>query len=648
MSGTRRWGTVALVAAFGALTPAVASAENVAITSFDGTKIDADWQPATGLKPGQRAPTILLTHGFGATRETADGDTTSGDLGQVGAGVFRKHGFNTVTFDSRGFGRSGGEVQLDAPQFEGRDASAIVDWVANRPQAQLDGAGDPRVGMHGASYGGGVQWAAASRDRRIDALAPAISWTSLVQALGREGRLKLGWGLPLIGLGLPTATALGALSPHGLELGGFPLELTTLAAGAAVSGRADQGLNDFFAARSTGDAIANVKAPSLILQGTADTLFTPSQAVDMRRLLRKAGTPTKMLWFCGGHGLCQTGNALGEKIEPRVLAWMDRWLRDDAGADIGPGFEWVADDGVVRSANDFPLKDAGTITGRGAGTLPLTPISTLNGILVAARPAATGVDLPIPAQTAEREVVGEPVLRFRYRGNAVLTNAHVYAQIVDEERRVVVGNQATPIPVALDGQEHTVERSLEAVAMHLTPKSRYRLQITDGTNVYGLTTNVGSVDIADATVTLPVGDPAGTPADPVLAGSATRPGTGPGPGAGGGTAKPGARPSAGLGPATRRLRLAAVRRSGVLLRGTRPNARRVRVRITVSKATAKRLRLRSRVVATKSVARGKRSWTTRVRLRPATVKALRRRSATTLSVRVSAGKVRPARVIVRR
>jgi hypothetical protein len=94
--------------------------------------------------------------------------------------------------------------------------------------------------------------------------------------------------------------------------------------------------------------------------------------------------------------------------------------------------------------------------------------------------------------------------------------------------------------------------------------------------------------------------------------------------------------------------LTSVRRSGIRLRGTRPDARRVRVRLTVSKATAKRLRLRSRLVATKSVARGKRSWTTRVRLRPAAVTALRRRSATTLSVRVSAGKVRPTRVVVRR
>jgi hypothetical protein len=41
-------------------------------------------------------------------------------------------------------------------QFEGRDVSALVDYVAAQPEAQLDAAGDPRAGMSGSSYGGGI------------------------------------------------------------------------------------------------------------------------------------------------------------------------------------------------------------------------------------------------------------------------------------------------------------------------------------------------------------------------------------------------------------------------------------------------------------------------------------------------------------
>jgi ABC-2 type transport system ATP-binding protein len=621
-----------------AAVPAAASAQQVTITSFDGTRIDADFEPAVGLAPGAKGPTIVMTHGFGATRETTEIEAMAEPRGQIPAGAFRARGYNTITYDSRGFGRSGGEIDLDSPEREGRDASAVIDYVATRPEAQLDAPGDPRVGMHGASYGGGVQWAAASRDHRIDALAPSISWTSLVQALGRDGRLKLGWGLPLVGLGEVSGLALGVFAPQGLELGAFPVELLTLATKAAVTGRADEALTGYLRARSTGDAIAKVTAPSLIVQGTADTLFGLSQSLDMRRLLRQAGTPTKVLWFCGGHGVCLTGTGGSSVVQPRVLDWMDRWLKNDRSVDVGPGFEWVADDGKLRSAPDLPLKQAGTITASGSGTLPITPLSSTTGLLVAATRASVAVEVPVPAQTTTKDVVGEPVLRLRYRGTSTTADTHLYAQIVDETRGVVVGNQVTPIPVTLDGQEHTVERPLEAVAMRVTPGSRYRLQVTDGSNVYGLTTGAGAAQLSDVRLTLPVGDAAGTPADPTYARATTAAG-GSGPGATTGTPR--------TRTVTKRVKVATLRRSGVLLRGTTAKARRTRVSLVVSRAAAKRLGLRSRTIASGTTAK-RRSWTLRLRPSARVAAALRRRASTTATAKVSSGTVRPNRVVIRR
>ena len=34
------------------------------------------------------------------------------------------------------------------------------------------------------------------------------------------------------------------------------------------------------------------------------------------------------------------------------------------------------------------------------------------------------------------------------------------------ERNIVVGNQVTPVPIALDGAKHTIELPLEAIAAH--------------------------------------------------------------------------------------------------------------------------------------------------------------------------------------
>ena len=374
----------------------------------------------------------------------------------------------------------------------------------------MDGQGDPRIGMHGASYGGGIEWAASTRDHRIDAIAPAISWNSLTDALARDARVKIGWGAGLVGLGETSGLAVGALAPQGPETGAFPTALVNFTTQGLATGIASPQFLEYLRSHSTNDLIRNVRAPALILQGTADTLFGLDQAARMRELLRPAGVPVKTMFFCGGHGVCLTGNGLEKRQEPAILAWMDRWVKGDASVDTGPGFEWTSDDGEARSAADYPLAPGGSITATGSGTLALGPGTDTSGTLVAATPSATGISIPIPAPAKEADVVGDPQLRMTYRGTAVNPPAHVFAQIVDDTRGVVVGNQAIPISVTLDGAEHTLESRLEGVAMRVTPSSRYRLQLISDTTDYGVGRAVGTVKVENAQLTLPVGDAAAT------------------------------------------------------------------------------------------------------------------------------------------
>src|SRR5215208_6864655 len=72
-------------------------------------------------------------------------------------------------------------------------------------------------------------------------------------------------------------------------------------------------------------------------------------------------------------------------------------------------------------------------------------------------------------------------------------NASVlYAQIVDGSGHVV-GNQATLIPVTLDGLPHTIERPLEAIAAEAVAGSSYRLQITPATTLCTPQRSIGAV-----------------------------------------------------------------------------------------------------------------------------------------------------------
>jgi ABC-2 type transport system ATP-binding protein len=480
------------LAALAILAPA-ASARDQVVSSFDGTAISTSFFPAAGLKPGQKAPTVLMTHGWAGTRTTDENGGSSDAVGNTGVGALRRAGFNVLTWDSRGFGTSGGVVTVDYKDNEGRDAMALIDWLAKQPEARLDKTGDPRVGMHGASYAGGIEFVTAAIDPRVDAIAPAIAWHSLLTSLYREDTVKGGWSSALYAAGVPAANAQGGgLDPH----------ITSAFTSGLSTGKLSAEDRAWFESRGPGDALLErVRVPTLMLQGTADTLFTPSESLRNAEILRKNGVPHKLVWFCGGHGTCLTGAGAAGRLEKTTVAWLRRHLAGERTVDTGPGFEWIADDAQWRSAPAFPPPAGTPVTASGSGNLVLNPADALSGTPVAAQPAVNAVNVAIPARAAQ--VVGEPRLELRYSGTGAPAATHVFAQIVDERRNVVLGNQVTPLPVTLDGGTHTVTRSLEGVAAALTTGARYRLQVIGGSQVYGPVRSAGSVQLASIRLTLP-------------------------------------------------------------------------------------------------------------------------------------------------
>jgi ABC-2 type transport system ATP-binding protein len=79
---------------------------------------------------------------------------------------------------------------------------------------------------------------------------------------------------------------------------------------------------------------------------------------------------------------------------------------------------------------------------------------------------------------------------------------------VDEARGVVVGNQATPIPVTLDGRPHSISRPLEAIAASAPAGARYTLQIIGGTQLYGPVRGVAAITFSAIKLSLPTAAPA--------------------------------------------------------------------------------------------------------------------------------------------
>ncbi len=176
---------------------------DVKVVSFDGTQIYVHFMPASGLQEGTQAPTIFYGPGLGMPGQTSiDGSVVDGvltnALGMPSILALRKAGYNVVTWDPRGEYSSGGQLQIDSPDYEARDVSAIISWVATQPEVKLDGQPSdldpPRMGMVGASYGGGIQLVTAATDHRVDAIVPTIAWNSLTSSLYKAQSFKSGWG----------------------------------------------------------------------------------------------------------------------------------------------------------------------------------------------------------------------------------------------------------------------------------------------------------------------------------------------------------------------------------------------------------------------------------------------------------------------
>jgi ABC-2 type transport system ATP-binding protein len=282
-----------------------------------------------------RIPAILLAHGFGETKDSV----------RAQAVRLARDGFAVLTWSARGFGASTGQTALDSPDYEVKDTQQLVTWLAHQPRVELDRPGDPRVGIAGASYGGGLALLAAAYDHRIDAIVPEMAWNNLATALFPDaapggpggGVFKKQWAGLLftqgaIGFGSPRAASQARPSapggyrspPASPQCGRFLPQICAVYQQAATAGRpARQAIALLL--RSSPASVANrIDAPTLLVQGENDSLFGLDQANANYAAIRAAGTPVDMVWFDGGH---DGGDQEESRLDELTAQWFGRWLK---------------------------------------------------------------------------------------------------------------------------------------------------------------------------------------------------------------------------------------------------------------------------------------------------------------------------------
>ncbi|MFH8374080.1 alpha/beta fold hydrolase [Streptomyces cyaneofuscatus] len=476
-----------------------------------GVPIDTSYFTAGGS--GKR-PAVLIGHGFGGSKNDV----------RAQAEKLAADGYAVLTWSARGFGRSGGAISLNDPDGEVKDVSGLIDWLAQRPEVELDKKGDPRVGLTGASYGGAVSLLAAGHDQRVDAIAPVITYWNLADALFPDGVFKKLWA----GIFITTG--------GGCEK--FEKRLCEMYERVAVSGKPDAAATKLLTERSPSAVADRIKVPSLLLQGQSDSLFPLGHADAMQKAISANGAPVSVDWISGGH---DGGDNETARVEGRVGSWFDRYLKEETGTDTGPAFRVTRTGGIdstdgaalkrgassdtypgLRSGGrEIPLRATGgggaptengtgtgttgsAATGTGPATKPTGSTETFRNPAGSAPPAISavpgvggglsqlsslgvGLSLDFPGQFGRFEsaplassvhVTGTPTARVTVKateGRDAVLFGKVYDVSPDGRQQVLPSQLVAPYRITPDQQGKPIELALPAVDHEFDAGHRMRL-----------------------------------------------------------------------------------------------------------------------------------------------------------------------------
>ncbi|WP_414167255.1 alpha/beta fold hydrolase [Streptoverticillium reticulum] len=472
--------------------------------SMPGARVDTSF--FTSGTTDHRRPAVLLAHGFGGSKDDMRGE----------AEQLARSGYAVLTWSARGFGHSGGRIGLNDPEHEVADVSRLIDWLAKRPEVELDAPGDPRVGIAGASYGGAVSLLAAGYDKRVDAIAPQITYWNLADSLFPDDVFKKLWAGIFFTTGSSSSlgsTRAGSAArtpasgpPVQAGCGRFEPELCAMYERVAVAGRPDAAARELLERRSPSAVADRIKVPTLLVQGQSDSLFPLGQSDAAATAVRRNGAPVSVDWIAGGHDAGMTEN---DRIEQRTRAWFDRYLKGDESTDTGPAFRVSrtggidTTDGKARlrgaSSNRYPglRNDPRTVplTGREqsfgnpAGAAPpavsavpgLGAVSQLSGL-------GLGMSLDFPGQYARFDsarldesihVTGSPTAKVKVAsgtGEAVLF-AKVY-DVGPDGQQQLPGQLVSPVRIGDAKDGRTVELRLPAVDHTFEAGHRMRLVLS--------------------------------------------------------------------------------------------------------------------------------------------------------------------------
>ncbi len=373
--------------------PAAIHDQNVAVPMRDGVLLRADiFRPSEG-----RFPTLVYRTPYGRLAALEEYTTFARAV---------ERGYAVVVQDVRG--RYGSDGEFRPYENEGRDGHDTIEWAARQPWS------NGRIGTFGLSYPGAVQWlAAVENPPHLEAMVPAMTFSTPQNFFYSGGIWDLSW-VPWIW----TSIAADARVKQNLAggtgsaprwnavktkmLGTLPLD--TLDGLRDIAPYYYEWLqhppdDPFWNFAELRNKYGRTRAAVLNLSGWNDDNYGPEGAITNYLGLAQSriGKPLRAALLIGPwvHGVDATartkfgdrdfGRAAAIDYDEVVLAWMDRYVKDDRRASSVDAVRYfVMGENQWKSSGTWPpqgrdsvyyLSSTGDTSGRG-GLAPAPPAAS--------------------------------------------------------------------------------------------------------------------------------------------------------------------------------------------------------------------------------------------------------------------------------
>ena len=279
------------------------------------------------------APAILLAHGFGSSKEAV----------KESAQYYRDNGYVVLTWTARGFGKSSGQISMNAAQGEIADIKELISYLVTRKEIKKESSANPIVGIVGASYGGAAALLSAAADKRIDAAIADITWNNLNQALFPQSSTDLSEPGPFKKVWTGTFFSLATLQNAALgECGALAAQWCAAYKSAVINERPSAQEITLLNSVSPSAVLSEISAPTLVSQGQSDSLFPLNESLKTFTALKKNNSAVSLIWHGGGH---DGGTNEDEYLRVQYLNWFDKYLN---GKDISiPTFQFTKTNGSI-------------------------------------------------------------------------------------------------------------------------------------------------------------------------------------------------------------------------------------------------------------------------------------------------------------